>query len=284
VTLSPPLEHDQRDERDAIDRHSAELLIQAAKQRHRRRRFLFGAVLLATVLVAVTSVVASRPNKNSSASVSSVNNFIALMKRANETGFVATYRVKNFSIFQDGTLVFAQIPSPPGTKAVENKDGYSGSGKYSYIFYGSSGHLIRQWININTNVQGCLEWPYGRDKNLVCGRPGPYFPSNGYAEEGMGQIPQYVVNGVESNVGNGTIEHLSTGSSKKFGPLRCLTQDNSSPQTTCIDRSGHVVSWLDKANPAFTPGVTLTKLSYHPTASNFSPLVKPTVAFVLPPV
>jgi hypothetical protein len=280
VTLSPPLEHDQR---DAIDRRSSELLIREAKQRHRRRRFLIGAVLLAAVLVAVTSIFASRPDKNSSASVTSVDNFIALMKRANETSFVATYRVKNFSIFQDGIVVFAQIPSPPGTKVVENKDGYSGSGKYSYIFYGSSGHLIRQWIIINTNVQACLKWPYSRDENLVCGRPGPYFPSNGYAEEDMGQIPPYVVNAVESNVGNGTVEHLSTGSSMKFGPLRCLTQDNSSTQTTCIDRSGYVVSWLDRANPAF-PSVTLTKLSYHPTASNFSPLVKPTVAFVLPPV
>jgi hypothetical protein len=284
VTLSPPLRHDQRDQRDAIDRGSAELLIQEAKQRHGRRRFLIGAVLLAAVLVAVTSIFASRPNNNSSASITSVKSFIASMKRADETGFVATYRVKNFSIFQDGTIVFAQIPSPPGTKAVENKDGYSGSGKYSYIFYGSSGHLIRQWIIINTNVQACLKWPTSPDKNLACGRPGPYLPSNGYAEEGMGLIPPYVVNAVESNVGNGTIEHLSTGSSKKFGPLRCLTQDNFSPQTTCIDRSGYVVSWLDKANTTFSPGITLTKLSYHPTASNFAPLVKPTVAFVLPPV
>ena len=284
MTLSPPLKHDQIEHYDVVERRSAELLIREAKQRHRRRRFLIGAVLLAAVLTVVASIFLTRPNNDAPTSATSVNSFIASMKRADEPGFVATYRVKNFSIFQDGTLVFAQIPSPPGTKAVENKDGYSGSGKYSYIFYGSSGQLIRQWIIVNTNVQGCVKWPYSRDENLVCGRPGPYFPSNGYAEEGMGLIPPYVVNAVESNVGNGTIEHLSTGSSKKFGTLRCLTQDNSSPQTTCIDRSGYVVSWLDKANPTFSPGVTLTKLSYHPTASNFAPLVKPTVAFVLPPV
>jgi hypothetical protein len=282
--VSPPLERDQGGHHDAADPHSAELLIREAKQRHRHRRFLIGAVLLAAVLSVVATLLVSRPSKNSLANVTSVNGFIASMKRADETGYVATYRIKDFSIFQDGTIVFAQIPSPPGTKSIENKDGYSGSGEYSYIFYGGSDHVIRQWIIVNTNVQACLKWPHSPDKNLVCGRPGPYLPSNGYAEEGMGLLPPYVVNAVESNVGKGTIEHLLTKSSKEFGSLRCLTQDNSSPQTTCIDRSGYVVSWSNKANPSYSPSMTLTKLKRHPTANNFAPLVKPTVAFVLPPV
>jgi hypothetical protein len=245
---------------------------------------LTGAVLLAAFLAIVTSIFFTRPNKVAPVRATSVSGFITSLNRADATGYVATYRVKDYSFFGDGTIVFAQIPSPPGTKAIENKDGYSATGKYSYVFYGSSDLVIRQWITINTNVQACLKWPYGPDKKLACGRPGPYLPSNGYAEEGMGLLPSYVINAVESNIGKGTIEHLSTRSSKKFGPLRCLAQINSSSQTTCIDRSGYVVSWLEKANPTFSPSITLTNLSQHPTAIYFEPLVKPTVAFVLPPV
>jgi hypothetical protein len=283
VTLSPPLEHHRRERHDAVQRRSAELLIREARQLQRRRRNLIGAVLLTVVLAVIPSILLTRPSKDAPASAVSVNSFIASMKRADETSFVATYRTKTFSFFQDGNIVVAQIPSPPGTKGVENRDGYSGTGKYSYIFYGDSGHLIRQWIKINTNVQACVKWPTTPDKNVVCGRPGPYLPSNGYAEEDVGLIPTYILQEVEIGETPRPIDRLSTRSSMEFGQLRCLNQVAWS-QTTCIDRSGYVVSYLVTNGPTYVTGVTLTKLSHHPTASNFVTLVKPTAASVLPPI
>ena len=284
MTLRPPLDRDQMELDVLGERRNAELLIRKAKRRQRRRRSLTVAFLLAAVLGIASSFFVMRFNKVATANATSVGGFIASMKSAEATGYVATYHVKNFSFFQNGTINFAQVPSPRGTKAVENADGYSGTGKFSYVFYGSSDHVIRQWIIVNTNVQACVKWSWSHDKNLVCGRPGPYIPSNGYAEEGMGLLPPYVANVVESNLGNGTVQRLSTKSSRQFGPLRCLTQNNSSSLTTCIDRTGYVVSWKETSNTAFSPSMTLIKLSHQPTMRDFSPLVKPTVAFVLPPV
>jgi hypothetical protein len=106
---------------------------------------------------------------------------------------------------------------------------------------------------------------------------------NGYIEQDVGFVPTYILQEVETDETPRSNDWLSTRSSKEFGQLRCLTQVDWS-QTTCIDRSGYVVSNLVTNGPTYETGVTLTRLSHHPTASDFAPLVKPTVGFILPPV
>jgi hypothetical protein len=283
VTLSPPLDHDQMELDVLGERRNAELLIREAKRRQRRRRSLIVTFVIATVLVIATTFFAVRSNKVATANATSVGGFIASMKSAEATGYVATYHVKNLLFFQDGTINFAQIPSPPGTKAVENTDGYSGTGKYSYIFYGSSDHVIRQWIVVNTNVQACLKWASGPQAKLICGRPSPYLPSNGFIEEDTGLIPKFVLQAVQESESTPTVDRFTLESSKEFGQLRCLTQASWS-QTTCIDRSGYVVSYRRIGISSYITDISLATLGHHPSAANFAPLVKPTVALVLPPI
>ena len=64
------------------------------------------------------------------------------MKLANSARFVATYRLHGYLFFSNGTTVIAQIPSLPGMKAKMNRYGYSGTGRYAYIFRGLTGRIV----------------------------------------------------------------------------------------------------------------------------------------------
>src|SRR5665213_687352 len=161
----------------------------------------------------------SSPRSAKTTSTTSVTNFVDSMKRANGATFVATYQVENFTFFQSGTIVVAQIPSPPGTKPTTNADGYSGSGRYAYLYHGAKGR-VAQWIKIGTNVSACMTRPrhtsYGA---LQCSRPSPYLPSNGFAMQDTGFVPTYVL---QELVGTKSPKPLTitTHESKRFGPLR----------------------------------------------------------------
>ncbi len=222
----------------------------------------------------------------------SASDFIALMKKANGDRFVASYALKDYLFFPSGKITIAQMPSPPGTKVVTNADGYSGSGRYAYVFRGTTGRIV-QWIKINTNVSSCQNvlksgnYATGTFGKLECSKPGPYIPSNGYVEEDAGFVPTYVGEQVTqySKVVSRPPATIATKTSRRFGSLRCLTQHSGpSSQTTCIDRRGFVVSWLLREGAHYTTQVTLTSLDFHPTQRDFTTLTKPTTSAMLPPV
>ena len=218
----------------------------------------------------------------------SVANFVESMKRAGGTHFVLTYRVGGYSFLSYGTIVIAQIPSPPGTKVTTNADGYSGTGRFAYVFHGPTGRIV-QWIKNGTNVSACENvlitgtYVSGTFGKLQCSRPSPYIPSNGFAEEDVGFVPTYVLQTV-TEIGP-TRARVSAKASQEFGPLRCLIQTSgTTTQTTCINQAGFIVSWLLQNGMGSFSRAILSSLKHDPTASDFKTLLPPTKAFILPPV
>jgi hypothetical protein len=262
---------------------SAELLIKEARRAKRLRRLRnIAIVFVALAVVTVISVIQTL-NKTPSKPKpeTAVAKFVDSMKHANDTRFVATYRVYHYDWMGNGVITMAQIPSPPGTKATTNSDGYSGSGKYAYLYRNADGR-ISQWIKVGTNVSGCLMQPKGPIRQMECSRPSPYLPSNGFALADVGFVPTYVRQSILTSNGLPKSMKLTTRVSNEFGRLTCLTQTFvSTIQTTCIDRSGYVVLWryhsLDYSSSA-----TLTAFNRHPTANEFKTLIKPTQSLVLP--
>ena len=277
MTLSPPLDNLTRDTPD-----STEFLIKEARRAKRLRRLrniaiVFVAVVVVTVIsvIQTTNKAPSKPKPETG-----VAKFVDLMKHANDTRFVATYRVRHYDWMDNGDITMAQIPSPPGTKATTNSDGYTGSGKYAYVFRNADSR-ISQWIKVGTNVSGCETSTRG-PRQMQCSRPSPYLPSNGFAYADVGFVPTYVMQSILTSNGPANSLKFTTRVATHFGHLTCLTQTfPSTIQTTCIDRSGYVVLWryhsLDYSSSA-----TLTAFNRHPTANEFKTLIKPTQSLVLP--
>lgn len=265
----------------------AELLIREARRAKRLRRSQNMAMAIC-VVIAITVVAISQTNSQAPPKVTpsaSAITFVASMKRASDTRFVATYRVANFNFFQSGVITIAQIPTPPGTKAISNSDGYASSGRYAYLYRGSTGR-IAQWIKIGSDVSGCGKSDKGPETKLVCSRPSPYLPSNGFAEEDTGFVPTYVMQTMQDFTVNGLGKNLgfTTRVSTHFGRLTCLKQTlGLESQTTCIDRSGYVVSWTHHYG-AYVMSVTLASFNRHPTSEDFKTLITPTRPLVLPPL
>jgi hypothetical protein len=216
-----------------------------------------------------------------------VANFNALMKNADSSRFVLTYHVGGYPVLAYGKIVVAQIPSPPGTKVTENADGYAGTGRMAYVFHGPSGRIV-QWIQNGTNVSACVNvllggtYVSGTFGKLECSRPSPFIPSNGFAEEGVGFVPTYVNSQLTAI--QPTQATVSTKSSP-FGTLRCLVQTQETTiQTTCINRAGFVVSWFLQDGMGSFSKVILSALKRDPTASDFKTLIAPNKALILPPV
>ena len=241
--------------------------------------------MAAAVVVAVVVTETSNPRSAKAASKASVASFINSMKRANRSKFVATYQVDNFLYFQTGTIVVTQMPSPPGTEPTTNADGYSGSGRYAYLYRGAKGR-VAQWIKIGTNVSACATRPSnGNDGALQCSRPSPYLPSNGFAMQDTGFVPTYVLQTLQELVGIKSSKPLTitTHESKDFGPLRCLTQSpGPTTQITCVNHDGFVVSWVLDNGSGYSSRATLTSLSRTPSAKDFTTLIKPTKSLILP--
>ena len=272
----------------SIDDRELELLIKEARRLRRRRWFNIGVVLIvAVVAISIIVVQTSNPTPVKAPPKTSLANFVNSMKRSNDTRFVATYHVFNFLYFQTGTIVVAQIPSPPGTKMMTNADGYSGSGRFAYLFHGANGR-IAQWIKNGTNVSACATLPSKSNiGRLQCSRPSPYLPSNGFAEQDTGFVPTYVLYSIQGFLGLRLPKHstVTTNFSPEFGSLRCLTQFPSpTTQTTCINRAGYVVSWVLQNGSGYSSRATLTSLGRHPTATDFKVLVRPTKSLILPAV
>jgi len=278
MTLSPTRNNPTRETPDF-----AELLIKEARRAKRLRRFRnIAIVFVALAVVAVISVIQtlnktpSKPKPDTA-----VVKFVDSMKHANGTRFVVTYRVHHYDWMGSGVITVAQIPSPPGTKATTNSDGYSGSGKYAYVFRNADGR-ISQWIKIGTNVSGCAMPPKGPIGHMECSRPSPYLPSNGFAYADVGFVPSYVMQSMLTSNGPAKSLKLATRVSDQFGRLACLTQTFvSTVQTTCIDRSGYVVIWRYHSL-GWSSSATLTAFNRHPTANEFKTLIKPTQSLVLP--
>lgn len=248
------------------------------------------AVAVTVAGLAIAATRASRPTPTVTKTATSVANLVNSMKQANAARFVATYRLKGYLFFPNGTIVIAQIPGPLGATAKTNVDGYSGTGRYAYIFRGLTGRFF-QWIKIDTNVSACANIPItgnyenGTFGKLRCSRPSPYIPSNGFAEEDAGFVTTYLLQQVTELVGVHSQKRatVTTRSSRAFGPLRCLTQfSGPTTQTTCIDRAGFIVSWLLQNGSRYSSSATLTSISHHPTAVDFTTLLRPTTSLILP--
>jgi hypothetical protein len=216
-----------------------------------------------------------------------VANFNAAMKKADSSRFELTYHFGGYPVLSYGKIVVAQIPSSPGTKVTKNAYGYSGTGRMAYVFHGPSGRIV-QWIQNGTNVSACVNvllsgtYVSGTFGKLECSRPSPYIPSNGFAEEGVGFVPTYVDNQLTAIQ---PTQAMVTTKSSQFGTLRCLVQTQETMiQTTCINRSGFVVSWFLQDGSGSFSKVILSALKRNPTASDFKTLIAPTAAFILPPV
>ena len=262
---------------------SAELLIREAQRAKRLRRLRNIAVVLVTlVIVAVISIIQTTNETPAGPKVdTTVAKFVNSMKSANDTRFVATYRVRHYDWMNNGVITMAQIPSPPGTKATTNSDGYTGSGRYAYVFRNADGR-ISQWIKIGANVSGCAMLARGPSRQMQCSRPGPYLPSNAFAYADVGFVPAYVMQSILTSNGTSTSSKITAKVSNRFGRLTCLTQTFPSiVQTTCLDRSGYVVFWKYH-NFHYSSSATLTAFNRHPTAKDFRTLIKPTESLVLP--
>jgi len=260
------------------------------KQREGRRRrwSVLGAVCVAAVVVVVVVVTETSNSKSTkTAATTLVTSFVDSMKRANGATFVATYQVENYVYFQTGTIVVAQIPSPPGTKPTTNADGYTGSGRYAYLYHGAKGR-VAQWIKIGTNVSACMTRPSnGNYGALQCSRPSPYLPSNGFAMQDTGFVPTYVLQTLQELMGmkSSKPSTITTHESKDFGPVRCLTQSQGlTTQATCVNHDGFVVSWVLDNDSGYSSRATLTSLSRTPSAKDFTTLIKPTKSLILPAV
>jgi hypothetical protein len=105
--------------------------------------------------------------------------------------------------------------------------------------------------------------------------------------EDAGFVPTYVLQQVTgfAETYSPTKETASTRVSRTFGPLRCLAQvSGPTTQTTCIDRAGFIVSWLLQNGSVISSRSTLTSINHHPTADDFTTLVRPTTSLLLPAV
>jgi hypothetical protein len=211
------------------------------------------------------------------------------MKRGVSSAYVATYEVWNYDFFSSGLITVANLPPRPGTKVHTNVDGYSSDLKTSYVFRGKDDHIV-QWIQDETRVSACVGGPFhSGNASLQCSRPFQYIPSNGFGEEGVGFVPETVLQNFESfdPLFDAKSSVVFFESSKRFGDLQCIRQDqveakDPEREITCLNRSGLLVSWTAQ-NPGNTIRVVLTHLSIHPTKSDFVTLKKPTKAMILPP-
>lgn len=288
-TTTPPGE--RRDRLDDND-HELALLIKEARRLRRRRVGRAGCVatvLLALVVTVVYETGASSPPPN--AASPSAAAFIDAFQHANVTRFAATYHLTNYLYFQSGSLVMSESPSPPGTKATPNVDGYAGTGREAFVFRGPD-HLLAQWIRVGTNVSAC-ERP--RDPTgpgpLTCSTPTAYIPSNAFAMQDTGFVPTYVADSVTqfASVRSHSRAHPTTSTlyrrvSRTYGTLTCLRQRLTlTVQTTCLDRAGYLVSWSEFNGTNYTSRASLVSWSRRLSPRAFSTLGAPTVPFLLPP-
>ena len=212
----------------------------------------------------------------------SIRDFINPMNGASNTRFVATYRLFNFLYLQSGNIVVTQIPGPPGASVKTNVDNYMGTGRFAYVFHGSTGRIV-QWIEGGINASLCTGPPRiglsstGISGRLRCSRLRADSSPKGFAKQDVGFIQSYVLQSVR-RLEEGLLHGKSTTTttvSREFGTLRCLNQySGSTTQTTCIDRAGFVVSWFLEDGSGYTSRVVLTSLNAHPTAKDFATSLK----------
>ncbi len=244
-----------------------------------------GGVFLVLLSLTVAGVSEAAPSKG----VSDTNQFIKLMKRGVNGAYVATYLVSNYDFFSWGSITVANLPPRPGIEVPANVNDYSSDVETSYVFRARDGRIV-QWIQDHTRVSACTNGaPPASNEKLQCSRPFQYIPSNGFAEESVGFVPETVLQNFESfdPEFRGQSSLIFSKSSKQFGALQCIRQaqvgvKDPERETTCVNRSGLLVSWTS-VNPGATVRVSLTHLSTHPTKTNFVTLKRPTKAMILPP-
>jgi hypothetical protein len=265
----------------ALDEVTIDLLIKEARRRQRRRWSIVAVALIVVALVTtVTAVESSNSSTPKSVALTPIKSFETLLQRASHERFVATYRIRDYTFFPSGKIVYAQFPSPPGTKAVMNADGYSGTGRYAYVFSGQ-GRIV-QWIQSGTNASACMRLPAPYFTPLRCDRSSPIVPSNGYIEESVGLIQSTVRSWDQLRNVPAKSWTVSTERTSDFGLVQCLTLSTLSTKT-CINSEGIVVTWSNWNGTTNTGRVSLSALNHDPTARDFQSLIQPTSKFFLPP-
>jgi hypothetical protein len=254
------------------------------RQRARRLQWVTASLVVigVTLTLIATGVFAPAPAAKTP-SVGQLQKLVRAMESGAKSSYVATFKVTNYAYFSSGTITVANIAPVPGERSHPNIDGYSSTLESSYVFRGTNGSIV-QWIQDKTNISACANdlSPSG-PRDLLCSRPSPYIPSNGYAEESVGLIPTSILNSF-GPVDPSYYSSISSVASRHFGELRCILHTSGSyRQNTCADRDGFVISWASRNGKKLLGRVQLISLSRHPTAKDFRTLEKPTRALVLPP-
>jgi hypothetical protein len=261
------------------------VLIKEARRRQ-RLRYLAIAVTIIVVLATVVGLSTLREGPHAPLSVHAERNFVNSMTRGTSGAYVATYRVTNYSHFSKGTITVTNLPPAPGATSTPNVNGYSSTLRSAYVFRGTDGKIV-QWVQIGAFVTACAnDLSFN---GLQCSRPSPFDPSNGFAEEGVGLVPAFVLQNVKDFDPTFLAKTSSTYSvkSRLFGRLQCILQKQvkgSMQQTTCLNRSGLLVSWSSRNGGNNIGTVVLKSLGHHPTIKNLEAMRKPTRALILPPV
>jgi hypothetical protein len=243
---------------------------------------------MASVIVAtlITTDVASSSPPSARSTVSS---FLRLLRHGANTPYTASFDVADYDFYQSGSIEVTNVPSPPGTKAVANVDGYASTLHTAYVYRGARGRLV-QWIQSGSNVSACLTTPTSSGyADLQCSRASPLIPSNGYSFEGIGFVPTFVYQNVQGFGPDYLVKNPSIRkeTSARFGQLTCLVQKEPkgpAKQTTCVNRDGFVVSWKTFNGTKLVGRATLISLSKDPTERILRTLVKPTTSLILPPI
>ncbi len=260
----------------------------ASSDIHHGRRGLVAAIIVALVIVA-TLMTTDLTTTAGPPSRSTVSSFLKLLRHGSNTSYTASFKVTDFDFYESGSIEVTNVPSPPGTKAVANVDGYASTLHTAYVYRGARGRLV-QWIQSGSNVSACLTIPTSTGyTDLQCSRESPFIPSNGFILEGIGLVPAYVYQQVENFAPTYLSQRPSirNESSERFGTLTCLVQkERSGPmkQTTCADGAGFVVSWTTFNGQTVIGRATLESFSHAPSPRLLKTLVKPTKSLILPPV
>ena len=201
---------------------------------------------------------------------------------------MASYEVKDFVYFSPGTITVSNLRPSPDTKSTPNVNGYSSTLESAYVFRGTDGRVV-QWIHNGTNISACTNVPSPSGyKDLQCSRSSPYVQSNGFGEEEVGFVPDFVLQAVKTfdSTFRATASTTFSEKSSRFGALSCIRQrqvKGSMEQTTCLNMAGLLVTWSSRNGEKTVGEAELTALRLNPTARNLETMKRPTKAFILPP-
>jgi hypothetical protein len=234
-------------------------------------------VLLGLVLApsdrSIASAAASTPSDSRS-----VEAFVTSANHALSGTFTEVYRLTG----PNSGIVELSQQAPAGVDPFP-----TGHGRWSFLLQATTG-LSSQWVEKGSTAWNC--WRAATQTTWTCSGPGRFEEANGFILATEPYVPGTLA-GDGSELEAGLKERapevrgieFASSESPQFGPLRCLTVDLS---TTCIDRSGVLVSQQSRSSYSYWSSITLLRRSSSVSATAFTPVGKSTSAgknFVLVP-